>query len=389
MPGNLPLHSDELDQSVVDAYQHAMADLRLSENGKQALIERITRTCEQSISKKDSETRQPSIGRRVRRITLGILVAAALVMAGVASAGVSRVTEEDLLVRAFGADYGDAEVSGLADDHAEARASSDGYTLSVDSVVADSSRILIGFTLSHDGIWPFQGGPVSDPAFDVANMQFGDWQVEVGATGQYEADGLRLAFFDKEPSDSSIQAMLSIDLHEALPLSGETCEARFHADGLSCQSAQGERVVISTGAWDLSCQFAYAVDHVDFKTGRRTSNSGLTAALDKAVLTPMSLRLEYTVAETGNVSGEKLSAEDAERIVRERGVQRLLCFYDPLFIRFEDGTKLIAPVSGATSRVDASGGRLKCYVNVGLDRVVDVGKVAYLRLGDISVHPAG
>ena len=309
-------------------------------------------------------------------------------MAGVAGAGASRVTEEDLLVRALGAEYSDTGVIDFADNHMEARASSDGYTLSVDSVVADSSRILIGFTLSRDGGWPFQNDFSGNQDFDLASMQFDNWRVEIGAANQYEANGLRLAFFDKEPSDSSVQAVLSIDLNETLPTGDGKCEARFHADGLSCYYAQGCRTVISTGAWDLSCRFAYAIDRMDFKTGRKTSHGGLTATLDRATLTPMSLRLEYTVAESSSVNDEKLPVEDAERIVREHGAQRLLCFYDPLFIRFEDGTKLITPINGATSYINVNGGRLKCYVDIGLDQVVDVSKVAYLRLGDISTYPA-
>lgn len=254
-----------------------------------------------------------------------------------------------------------------------ASASCNGVTVTAEAVLGDRYNYTVVFSVEKDDGTPFEGVEANEHG--VLNLMF-------AGSGGLTVDGVWAAggesyFYDADPTDNAVQYVVQMQAatDDATGIVGRT--ARVSLSDLSLFSDYEGYTTLVEGTWDLKFTMNFADSTVELASGQATSHDGADVTVDGLYVSSLGVTVDYTIdaqVVTDAASG-KMSDEMAASQERVFGV--------PVVVTFADGSTFDATdAGGSCTKVGDSS---QVHKGATFDRIVDVGDIASVTVGDVTV----
>ena len=332
-------------------YRESMNELRFSPQQKQEMIDQLM-----------SQSVRPPRGRAIplRRIcALGAAAAlAGALCLGAAASGVLKPAAQ-----AFGAVFGTApaqtEIIDRIGRPLDARATVDGVTVQADAIIGDTYSYAIVYSIYREDGQPITADP--DPNRDGAlALRFGDWDTDVGHMGGMHGTAW---FFDEDPADNAVQFVQLLTADAPL----EPGTATVHLTDLK-QGIGEDAALLAEGSWELRFDFAFEDSSLELPGGQSFTVNGASAVLNSVAVSPLSLRIDYTV-ETG-LSSSSGTADSAPTP-------------QPVFLTLTDGSRI--DLTGFGGGVRPEGDSLRCELSGVFDQIFPLDTIESITIGEVTL----
>lgn len=332
-------------------YRESMNELRFSPQQKQEMIDQLMN---QSV--------RPPRGRAIplRRIcALGAAAAlAGALCLGAAASGVLKPAAQ-----AFGAVFGTApaqtEIIDRIGRPLDARATVDGVTVQADAIIGDTYSYAIVYSIYREDGQPITADP--DPNRDGAlALRFGDWDTDVGHMGGMHGTAW---FFDEDPADNAVQFVQLLTADAPL----EPGTATVHLTDLK-QGIGEDAALLAEGSWELRFDFAFEDSSLELPGGQSFTVNGASAVLNSVAVSPLSLRIDYTV-ETG-LSSSSGTADSTPTP-------------QPVFLTLTDGSRI--DLTGFGGGVRPEGDSLRCELSGVFDQIFPLDTIESITIGEVTL----
>lgn len=332
-------------------YRESMNELRFSPQQKQEMIDQLMN---QSV--------RPPRGRAIplRRIcALGAAAAlAGALCLGAAASGVLKPAAQ-----AFGAVFGttpaQTEIIDRIGRPLDARATVDGVTVQADAIIGDTYSYAIVYSIYREDGQPITADP--DPNRDGAlALRFGDWDTDVGHMGGMHGTAW---FFDEDPADNAVQFVQLLTADAPL----EPGTATVHLTDLK-QGIGEDAALLAEGSWELRFDFAFEDSSLELPGGQSFTVNGASAVLNSVAVSPLSLRIDYTV-ETG-LSSSSGTADSAPTP-------------QPVFLTLTDGSRI--DLTGFGGGVRPEGDSLRCELSGVFDQIFPLDTIESITIGEVTL----
>ena len=332
-------------------YRESMNELRFSPQQKQEMIDQLMN---QSV--------RPPRGRAIplRRIcALGAAAAlAGALCLGAAASGVLKPAAQ-----AFGAVFGTApaqtEIIDRIGRPLDARATVDGVTVQADAIIGDTYSYAIVYSIYREDGQPITVDP--DPNRDGAlALRFGDWDTDVGHMGGMHGTAW---FFDEDPADNAVQFVQLLTADAPL----EPGTATVHLTDLK-QGIGEDAALLAEGSWELRFDFAFEDSSLELPGGQSFTVNGASAVLNSVAVSPLSLRIDYTV-ETG-LSSSSGTADSTPTP-------------QPVFLTLTDGSRI--DLTGFGGGVRPEGDSLRCELSGVFDQILPLDTIESITIGEVTL----
>ena len=285
-------------------YNTALDELHFSEEAKNRMIDRLMAAAEQPA--------QPVSVHRVRRFprVAAVGVAAALVLSiGAGATGAFR-SAGDVFAGVFGP-TADTEIIDQIGHPIGASDTAGGVTVTADAILFDGYNYLISYTLEKEDGSAFDCTKNPDTGLYDLNWKRSDSTIGRGVDG---ATGSSY-FYDENPSDNAIQYVETMSYNDAVQTGG-TVKITL-GDLCVLNSENGEPTTIAKGTWRLKFQLEAGNSAVELPAGQTIEVNGLSASVDKVVISPIGYHVVYTA--DGEATFDTLYDENGEEIPQESG----------------------------------------------------------------------
>lgn len=332
-------------------YRESMNELRFSPQQKQEMIDQLMN---QSV--------RPPRGRAIplRRIcALGAAAAlAGALCLGAAASGVLKPAAQ-----AFGAVFGttpaQTEIIDRIGRPLDARATVDGVTVQADAIIGDTYSYAIVYSIYREDGQPITADP--DPNRDGAlALRFGDWDTDVGHMGGMHGTAW---FFDEDPADNAVQFVQLLTADAPL----EPGTATVHLTDLK-QGIGEDAALLAEGSWELRFDFAFEDSSLELPGGQSFTVNGASAVLNSVAVSPLSLRIDYTV-ETG-LSSSSGTADSTPTP-------------QPVFLTLTDGSRI--DLTGFGGGVRPEGDSLRCELSGVFDQILPLDTIESITIGEVTL----
>ena len=332
-------------------YRESMNELRFSPQQKQEMIDQLM-----------SQSVRPPRGRAIplRRIcALGAAAAlAGALCLGAAASGVLKPAAQ-----AFGAVFGttpaQTEIIDRIGRPLDARATVDGVTVQADAIIGDTYSYAIVYSIYREDGQPITADP--DPNRDGAlALRFGDWDTDVGHMGGMHGTAW---FFDEDPADNAVQFVQLLTADAPL----EPGTATVHLTDLK-QGIGEDAALLAEGSWELRFDFAFEDSSLELPGGQSFTVNGASAVLNSVAVSPLSLRIDYTV-ETG-LSSSSGTADSTPTP-------------QPVFLTLTDGSRI--DLTGFGGGVRPEGDSLRCELSGVFDQIFPLDTIESITIGEVTL----
>ena len=349
-------------------YKNALDELHFSEEAKNRMVERLMERAEQPAP------------RRVRRFPriAAVGIAAALVLSiGAGASGVLKSASE-VFAGVFGP-TADTEIIDQIGRPIGASDTSNGVT--ADAILFDGYNYLISYTLEKDDGSAFDCTKNPDTGLYDLYWKRSDSTIGRGVDG---ATG-SCYFYDENPSDNAIQYVETMSYNDAVQTGG-TVKITL-GDLCVLNSENGEPTTIAKGAWRLKFQLEAGNSAVELPAGQTIEVNGLSASVDKVVISPIGYHVVYTV--NGEAKFDTVYNEDGEEIPYESGQEpsSMRNFWKSysakLLVTKTDGTVLDFSDFGGS--MDPHDGKTVCTRQGTFDTVIPLEDIASVTIGGVSI----
>ncbi|OUN15183.1 hypothetical protein B5G38_11815 [Gemmiger sp. An87] len=332
-------------------YRESMNELRFSPQQKQEMIDQLMN---QSV--------RPPRGRAIplRRIcALGAAAAlAGALCLGAAASGVLKPAAQ-----AFGAVFGttpaQTEIIDRIGRPLDARATVNGVTVQADAIIGDTYSYAIVYSIYREDGQPITADP--DPNRDGAlALRFGDWDTDVGHMGGMHGTAW---FFDEDPADNAVQFVQLLTADAPL----EPGTATVHLTDLK-QGIGEDAALLAEGSWELRFDFAFEDSSLELPGGQSFTVNGASAVLNSVAVSPLSLRIDYTV-ETG-LSSSSGTADSTPTP-------------QPVFLTLTDGSRI--DLTGFGGGVRPEGDSLRCELSGVFDQIFPLDTIESITIGEVTL----
>lgn len=341
-------------------YKETMNELRFSPQQKKEMIDRLMAQSAQS-----AQSSRPSKGRAIplRRVCA---LGAAAVLTGALCLGAAASGVLKPAAQAFGAVFGTApaqtEIIDRIGHPLDARTTVDGVTVQADAIIGDTYSYAIVYSIYREDSAPITADP--DPNRDGAlALRFGDWDTDVGHLGGAHGTAW---FFDEDPADNAIQfvQLLTADA----PLEPGTATARL----TDLKQGIGEdAALLAEGTWELRFDFAFEDSSLELPGGQSFTVDGKTAVLNSVSISPLSLRIDYTV-DTPVQPGDNTSGA-LDRYLHPQ----------EMFLTLTDGSRI--DLTGFGGGVQPEGDTARCEISGVFDRIFPLDTIESITLGEAVI----
>lgn len=342
-------------------YRRDMDALRFTQEQKAALAAQAARTA--------AGERKPV--RRHRPVGRMALVAAALAAVLVVGAGATGALKSaaEAFSGIFGGGAAQTEVLDKIGRPIGAGDTSGGVTITADAIIGDEYNAAIVYTIRRDD------GTALLPAGTEEAMLL------VGGTGGTDLNILGGShgsswFVDEDPADDTMQMVQTISADK--PIIGTTATAEF--DGLyRWDETAGKPVPVVEGHW----KFRFDVNYEDSSVtldGKAFQQDGMTFAVDSISVSPVAVKVNYTVDSEvvwSNAPSGKQSAEDSRQVQRYLGNVEIL-------LTKTDGTVIDLSASGGS--IKPQDGTAVCSKGQVLDEIIPLAELESISVGGV-VYP--
>ena len=332
-------------------YRESMNELRFSPQQKQEMIDQLMN---QSV--------RPPRGRAIplRRICA---LGAAAALAGALCLGAAASGALKPAAQAFGAVFGTApaqtEIIDRIGHPLDARATVDGVTVQADAIIGDTYSYAIVYSIYREDGQPITADP--DPNRDGAlALRFGDWDTDVGHMGGMHGTAW---FFDEDPADNAVQFVQLLTADAPL----EPGTATVHLTDLK-QGIGEDAALLAEGSWELRFDFAFEDSSLELPGGQSFTVNGASAVLNSVAVSPLSLRIDYTV-ETG-LSSSSGTADSTPTP-------------QPVFLTLTDGSRI--DLTGFGGGVRPEGDSLRCELSGVFDQIFPLDTIESITLGEVTL----
>lgn len=332
-------------------YRESMNELRFSPQQKQEMIDQLM----------NQSARQPR-GRAIplRRICA---LGAAAALAGALCLGAAASGALKPAAQAFGTVFGTApaqtEIIDRIGRPLDARATVDGVTVQADAIIGDTYSYAIVYSIYREDGQPITADP--DPNRDGAlALRFGDWDTDVGHMGGMHGTAW---FFDEDPADNAVQFVQLLTADAPL----EPGTATVHLTDLK-QGIGEDAALLAEGSWELRFDFAFEDSSLELPGGQSFTVNGASAVLNSVAVSPLSLRIDYTV-ETG-LSSSSGTADSTPTP-------------QPVFLTLTDGSRI--DLTGFGGGVRPEGDSLRCELSGVFDQIFPLDTIESITIGEVTL----
>lgn len=332
-------------------YRESMNELRFSPQQKQEMIDHLM-----------NQSARPPRGRAIplRRICA---LGAAAALAGALCLGAAASGALKPAAQAFGAVFGTApaqtEIIDRIGRPLDARATVDGITVQADAIIGDTYSYAIVYSIYREDGQPITADP--DPNRNGAlALRFGDWDTDVGHVGGMHGTAW---FFDEDPADNAVQFVQLLTADAPL----EPGTATVHLTDLK-QGIGEDAALLAEGSWELRFDFAFEDSSLELPGGQSFTVNGASAVLNSVTVSPLSLRIDYTV-ETG-LSSSSGTADSTPTP-------------QPVFLTLTDGSRI--DLTGFGGGVRPEGDSLRCELSGVFDQILPLDTIESITIGEVTL----
>lgn len=346
-----------------DDYQQELDALRFTPAQKAQIAERAARAARQ-------ETRHAR--RPVRRF--GLVATAAVLVLAVGTAGAIGVwkTAAESFAGIFGGDAAQTEIIDKIGRPIGASDSGNGLTITADAIIGDAYNSCVIYTVERtDGeVFDYPGNE-----YGYLPLHFRDqWTDFRGVQGGTHGSAY---FTDATPGDSAIQFVetLSADV----PVTAATAKATF-GDLCWWDEDLGQDVPLVEGKWTLKFDVAYEDASVTLGGGETFRQSDMTFTVDEITVSPVAVRVAYTVdseVQWSDAPSGRESDEDA------RASQR---YFENVAILLTKTDGTVLDLTNAGGSISPQNGVTVCAKGRVMDEIVPLEELASISVGGI-VYP--
>lgn len=354
-------------------YNSALDELRFSEEAKSRMVDRLMAAAEQP--------EQPVAIHRVRRFPriAAVGVAAALVLSiGAGATGVFK-SASDAFAGVFGP-TADTEIIDQIGHPIGASDTAGGVTVTADAILFDGYNYLISYTLEKEDGSAFDCTKNPDTGLYDLYWKRSDSTIGRGVDG---ASGSSY-FYDENPSDNAIQYVETMSYNDAVQTGG-TVKITLH--DLQEFSNDGTESTLVKGTWSLKFKLDAGNSAKELPAGQTIEVNGLSASVDKVVISPIGYHVVYTV--DGEATFDTLYDENGEEIPRESGREPASVsstwesYSAKLLVTKTDGTVL--DFSDCGGSMDPHDGKTVCTRQGTFDTILPLDEVASVTIGDTTI----
>lgn len=340
-------------------YRESMNELQFSPQQKQEMIDRLT-----------TQSARPPRGRAIplRRVCA---LGAAAVLTGALCLGAAASGVLKPAAQAFGVVFGTApaqtEIIDQIGHPLDARATVDGVTVQTDAIIGDTYSYAIVYSIYREDGQPITADP--DPNRDgTLALRFGDWNTDVGHMGGMHGTAW---FFDEDPADNAVQfvQLLTADA----PLKPGT--ATVHLTDLK-QGIGEDATLLAEGSWELRFDFAFEDSSLELPGGQSFTVNGEAATLNSVFVSPLSLRIDYTV-DTPVPQRENGSSGMADGASTPQ----------PVFLTLTDGSRIDLTGFGGGVRPEAD--TTRCELSGVFDQILPLDTIESITIGEATIPVNG
>ncbi len=340
-------------------YRESMNELQFSPQQKQEMIDRLT-----------AQSARPPRGRAIplRRVCA---LGAAAVLTGALCLGAAASGVLKPAAQAFGAVFGTApaqtEIIDQIGRPLDARATVDGVTVQTDAIIGDTYSYAIVYSIYREDGQPITADP--DPNRDgTLALRFGDWNTDVGHLGGMHGTAW---FFDEDPADNAVQfvQLLTADA----PLKPGT--ATVHLTDLK-QGIGEDATLLAEGSWELRFDFAFEDSSLELPGGQSFTVNGEAATLNSVFVSPLSLRIDYTV-DTPVPQRENGSSGMADGASTPQ----------PVFLTLTDGSRI--DLTGFGGGVRPERDTTRCELSGVFDQILPLDTIESITIGEATIPVNG
>lgn len=354
-------------------YNSALDELRFSEEAKSRMVDRLMAAAEQP--------EQPVAIHRVRRFPriAAVGVAAALVLSiGAGATGVFK-SASDAFAGVFGP-TADTEIIDQIGHPIGASDTAGGVTVTADAILFDGYNYLISYTLEKEDGSAFDCTKNPDTGLYDLYWKRSDSTIGRGVDG---ASGSSY-FYDENPSDNAIQYVETMSYNDAVQTGG-TVKITLH--NLQEFSNDGTESTLVKGTWSLKFKLDAGNSAKELPAGQTIEVNGLSASVDKVVISPIGYHVVYTV--DGEATFDTLYDENGEEIPQESGREPAgvsstwESYSAKLLVTKTDGTVL--DFSDCGGSMDPHDGKTVCIRQGTFDTILPLDEVASVTIGDTTI----
>lgn len=340
-------------------YRESMNELQFSPQQKQEMIDRLT-----------AQSARPPRGRAIplRRVCA---LGAAAVLTGALCLGAAASGVLKPAAQAFGVVFGTApaqtEIIDQIGRPLDARATVDGVTVQTDAIIGDTYSYAIVYSIYREDGQPITADP--DPNRDgTLALRFGDWNTDVGHLGGMHGTAW---FFDEDPADNAVQfvQLLTADA----PLKPGT--ATVHLTDLK-QGIGEDATLLAEGSWELRFDFAFEDSSLELPGGQSFTVNGEAATLNSVFVSPLSLRIDYTV-DTPVPQRENGSSGMADGASTPQ----------PVFLTLTDGSRI--DLTGFGGGVRPERDTTRCELSGVFDQILPLDTIESITIGEATIPVNG
>lgn len=354
-------------------YNSALDELRFSEEAKSRMVDRLMAAAEQP--------EQPVAIHRVRRFPriAAVGVAAALVLSiGAGATGVFKSASD-----AFAGVFGPTADTEIIDQIGRPIGASDtagGVTVTADAILFDGYNYLISYTLEKEDGSAFDC--TKNPDTGLLNVYWNRADSNIGLNAQ-GAIGSSY-FYDENPNDNAIQYVETMSYNDAVQTGG-TVKITLH--DLQEFSNDGTESTLVKGTWSLKFKLDAGNSAKELPAGQTIEVNGLSASVDKVVISPIGYHVVYTV--DGEATFDTLYDENGEEIPQESGREPASVsstwesYSAKLLVTKKDGTVL--DFSDCGGSMDPHDGKTVCTRQGTFDTILPLDEVASVTIGDTTI----
>ncbi len=354
-------------------YNSALDELRFSDEAKSRMVDRLMAAAEQP--------EQPVAIHRVRRFPriAAVGVAAALVLSiGAGATGVFK-SASDAFAGVFGP-TADTEIIDQIGHPIGASDTAGGVTVTADAILFDGYNYLISYTLEKEDGSAFDCTKNPDTGLYDLYWKRADSTIGSNVDGRSGSS----YFYDENPSDNAIQYVETMSYNDAVQTGG-TVKITLH--NLQEFSNDGTESTLVKGTWSLKFKLDAGNSAKELPAGQTIEVNGLSASVDKVVISPIGYHVVYTV--DGEATFDTLYDENGEEIPQESGREPASVsstwesYSAKLLVTKTDGTVL--DFSDCGGSMDPHDGNTVCTRQGTFDTILPLDEVASVTIGDTTI----
>ena len=304
--------------------------------------------------------------RPVRRMVL--IAAAVVTVLAVGTAGATGVLKSavDSFSGIFGGDVAQTEIINNIGRPIGASATDNGVTITADAIIGDQYNACIVYSVSRD-----DGRPLLPDGVPVTALQLGGFGGSSWVGGSASGSAY---FLDEDTSDNAVQYVETVS--SDTPLNKGIAKVDFQ-NLCYWDEASGDTVSVAEGRWQFRFDVNYEDSSVTLGDGETFQQDGMTFTVDEITVSPVAVRVAYTVDHEVQWSNAPSGREDPEDSLQ---MKRYLENVEILLTK-TDGT--VISLYSAGGSLKPRNGKTICVKSDVLDTLIPTDELKSISVGGI------